>query len=92
LVGPERARSSGPPQPADSQVAPIANRFYKGVADLVLLTIDEQLVTSGVRYEAVPGWDEPFVHIYGPLNTDAVVSVTAFVPDAEGKFRFGAGS
>jgi uncharacterized protein (DUF952 family) len=71
-----------------SQVAPIANRFYQGVPDLVLLTIDEQLVKAEVRYESVPGWDEPFAHIYGPLNTDAVVSVTAFEPDEEGEFRF----
>jgi uncharacterized protein (DUF952 family) len=71
-----------------SQVAPIANRFYKGVPDLVLLTIDEQLVKPEVRYEAVPGWDEPFAHIYGPLNTDAVVNVKAFEPDASAEFRF----
>jgi uncharacterized protein (DUF952 family) len=71
-----------------SQVAPIANRFYKGMSDLVLLTIDEQLVKVEVRYEAVPGWDEPFAHIYGPLNTDAVISVTAFVPDGEGNYTF----
>jgi uncharacterized protein (DUF952 family) len=71
-----------------SQVAPIANRFYKGVPDLVLLTIDEQRVKAEVRYEPVPGWDEPFAHIYGPLNTDAVVKVTPFVPDAEGNYKF----
>ncbi len=71
-----------------SQVAPIANRFYKGVPDPVLLTIDEHLVKSEVRYEAVPGWDDPFAHIYGPLNTDAVIDVAPFVPDAEGEFRF----
>jgi uncharacterized protein (DUF952 family) len=71
-----------------SQVAPIANRFYRGVPDLMLLTIDEQLVKPQVRYEAVPGWDEPFAHIYGPLNTDAVVKVTPFVPDAEGNYTF----
>jgi uncharacterized protein (DUF952 family) len=25
-----------------------------------------------LRYEPVPGWDDPFPHIYGPLNVDAV--------------------
>jgi uncharacterized protein (DUF952 family) len=72
-----------------SQVAPIANRFYKGLPDLVLLTIDEQRVKPEVRYEAVSGWDEPFAHIYGPLNTDAVVSVTSFEADDEGNYSFG---
>lgn len=71
-----------------SQVAAIANRFYKGMDDLVLLTIDERLVNPEVRYEPVPGWDEPFPHIYGPLNTDAIVCVTAFAPDAEGNHSF----
>ena len=71
-----------------SQVAPIANRFYKGMSDLVLLTIDEQRVKADVRYEAVPGWDEPFAHVYGPLNTDAVVSVMRFEPGTDGDFKF----
>lgn len=57
------------------QVAAVADRFYRGVADLVLLTIDERLVKPEVRYESVPGAGESFPHVYGPLNVDAVVSV-----------------
>lgn len=68
-----------------SQIASIANRVYRGTTGLLLLTIDEERVEAEVRYEAVPGWDEPFAHIYGPLNTEAVVSVTAFVADGEGR-------
>jgi uncharacterized protein (DUF952 family) len=30
-------------------------------------------VGSPIRYEQVPGQPDPFPHIYGPLNLDAVV-------------------
>jgi glutathione S-transferase len=61
-----------------SQVAAVADRFYRGVDDLVLLTIDVRLVKCEVRYESVPGAGESFPHIYGPLDVDAVVSVEPF--------------
>ena len=60
------------------QVAAVADRFYRGVTGLVLLTIDERRLTSEVRYEFVPGADESFPHVYGPLNVDAVVRVEPF--------------
>jgi glutathione S-transferase len=57
-----------------SQVNWVANTFYRDVSgDLVLLVIDTALLTSPLRYDDVPGWDEPFPHIYGPLNTGAVL-------------------
>ncbi len=63
------------------QVAGVANRFYRGQADLVLLHIDPQRVQAPLRYEApaeAPASSERFPHIYGPLNLDAVVAVQAF--------------
>jgi uncharacterized protein (DUF952 family) len=71
-----------------SQVAPVANRFYRGVRGLVLLTIDPERLRSELRYEAVPGSDEPFPHVYGPLNTDAVIRVSPFEPGPDGSFAF----
>src|ERR1700761_8303577 len=57
-----------------SQVTRTANKFYRGVpGELVLLVIDTDRVGPEVRYEAVPGAELPFPHIYGPLNPDAVV-------------------
>jgi glutathione S-transferase len=70
------------------QVAGVANRFYRGQAELVLLTIDEQRVGPEVRHEAVPGSAEPFPHIYGPLNLDAVVEAVPFEPGPDGTFSF----
>jgi uncharacterized protein (DUF952 family) len=72
-----------------SQVAGTANRFYRDVpGELVLLVIDEERVAAEVRYEDVPGADLPFPHIYGPLNTDAVVAARPLAPGPDGSFTF----
>ncbi|HVT70039.1 MAG TPA: DUF952 domain-containing protein [Trebonia sp.] len=72
-----------------SQVARTANRFYRDVpGDLVLLVIDPSLVRAEVRYEPVPGAELPFPHIYGPLNTDAVLAARPFAPGPDGTFTF----
>jgi glutathione S-transferase len=72
-----------------SQVAGTANKFYRDVAgSLVLLVIDEERVRAEVRYEDVPGADLPFPHVYGPLNTDAVVEARPFAAGPDGTFTF----
>jgi uncharacterized protein (DUF952 family) len=70
------------------QVLAVANAFYRGQNDLVLLVIDESLVTPEVRWEAPSGSPaagispaDLFPHIYGPLNPTAVVRVLDFEPD-----------
>jgi uncharacterized protein (DUF952 family) len=73
-------------QPA--QVALVANAYYQGVPDLILLTIDTERVGSPVRYEPVPGQDRPYPHIYGPLNPDAVIEARPFTPGPDGVFTF----
>jgi uncharacterized protein (DUF952 family) len=73
-------------QPA--QVALVANAFYRGVPDLILLTIDTERVGSPIRYEPVPGQDLPYPHIYGPLNPDAVIATRPFTPGPGGVFTF----
>lgn len=76
-----------------SQVARTANKFYRDVpGDLVLLVIDAGRVRAEVRYEPVPGADLPFPHIYGPLNTDAVLAALPFAPGPDGTFAFAAGA
>jgi uncharacterized protein (DUF952 family) len=70
------------------QVAPVANAFYKGVPDLLVLVIDTDKVGPEVRWDEVPGWDEPFPHIYGPLNPDAVVETVPLKPGPDGGFSF----
>jgi len=73
---------------APEQVALVANAFYQGEPDLLLLVIDTDLVDSEIRYEHVPGQAQPYPHIYGPLNTDAVIQTRPFEQDPDGKFSF----
>ena len=72
-----------------SQVADVANSFYRGLPDeLVLLVIDPDRVRAPIRYEHVPGAEDPFPHIYGPLNPDAVLVARPFSPSPDGSFTF----
>jgi uncharacterized protein (DUF952 family) len=73
-----------------AQVAPVANMIYKGLPDLLVLVIDTSRVRPEIRLEQVPGWDEPFPHIYGPLNADAVVETRRLEADSTGQFSFDA--
>ena len=71
-----------------TQVAWVANSFYAGVPDILLLVIDTDKVSPVIRYDPVPGRDESFPHIYGPLNPDAVVDAVPLEPGSDGMFTF----
>ncbi len=72
-----------------AQVAGVANAFYRDSPDeLVLLVIDPGRVRAEIRYEDVPGASDPFPHVYGPLNTDAVLAARALSPGPDGEFTF----
>jgi len=58
------------------QVPSVAERFYRGVPNLVLLHVDERKLTAALVIEQLDGAPEPFPHLYGPLNVDAVIDVT----------------
>jgi uncharacterized protein (DUF952 family) len=66
------------------QVLEVANRYYAGKQDLLLLWIDPQRLRPELRYEPADG--ELYPHIYGALNLEAVVAVDAFPPDEDGIF------
>ncbi len=69
------------------QTMEIANRKFSDRENLVLLLIDEDKLTSPIKYEGAPsGRPGTFPHIYGPLNVDAVYAVLPLEKDAEGKF------
>ena len=65
-----------------AQVSQVADAYYRDAPDLVLLVIDTERVGSPLRYEQVPGQPDPYPHIYGPLNLDAVVEPRPFQPPA----------
>jgi uncharacterized protein (DUF952 family) len=70
------------------QVAPVANAIYGDDTDLLILVIDADRVEPEIRYEHVPGWDDPFPHIYGPLSARAVIKTLPLDRDASGRFSF----
>lgn len=71
-----------------AQVDQVANAFYRGDSDLLVLVIDEAKVRSEVRRDPVPGFDTPLPHIYGPLNPDAVIDAVPLEPAPDGEFKF----
>jgi uncharacterized protein (DUF952 family) len=71
-----------------TQVVTVADANYLGEAGLLVLVIDESRVESAIVYESVPDSDDPFPHIYGPLNVDAVVGTLPFAPGPDGRFAF----
>jgi uncharacterized protein (DUF952 family) len=68
------------------QVNVIADLIYSNTTNLLLLTIDPDKLTSVIKEERAEYPDELFPHLYGPLNTDAVVTVTTYSPLSDGKF------
>ncbi|MDE2635273.1 MAG: DUF952 domain-containing protein [Chloroflexota bacterium] len=70
------------------QILGVANDFYRGRADLLLLCIDENLLGAPLVWET-PAHPNPnqveqaaddclFPHIYGVLNLDAVIGAFDF--------------
>jgi len=68
------------------QLVTVANQFFHGRADLLVLVIDETRVRSEVIYENLEGGTDPFPHIYGPLNTEAVIDAFALTLRSDGTF------
>jgi uncharacterized protein (DUF952 family) len=77
------------------QVVLVANGFFRGQSDLVMLMIDPAKLKSPVRWEPphstgrLPGFVQGsvFPHVYGPINLDAVVRAVPLVPSDSGSFK-----
>jgi uncharacterized protein (DUF952 family)/GNAT superfamily N-acetyltransferase len=78
----------------EHQMVEVANKYYRGTRDMVLLNIDPDKLTSPLKFEPPAHLDgspalphEPlFPHIYGPINLDAVSEVIDFPCNEEGYF------
>ena len=64
----------------------MADRFYRGIDDLLLLQIDPARVAAPVVVEAGEGTSERFPHLYGELSVDAVIDVREYSAGDEGSF------
>lgn len=78
------------------QVLPVAENFYKGQSDMLLLVVEPALLSADLRWEPPAGGTPPpgvgegdlFPHIYGPINLDAVVKVFDLDANPDGQFSF----
>jgi glutathione S-transferase len=62
----------------------VLEAFYADADDLLLLHIDENRLRAPLVVEQLDGALEPFPHIYGPLNLDAVVEAEPLRPGRTG--------
>ena len=78
----------------ETQVLPVANAFYKGQQNILLLAIHPSLLTSELRWEPPSGAPPPgvpdgdtFPHIYGPINLDAIVKAYDLEAHSDGSYK-----
>jgi uncharacterized cysteine cluster protein YcgN (CxxCxxCC family) len=71
------------------QIVPVANRYYTGHLDLVLLLIDEKEISAPIKYES-PLYPsaEIYPHVYGPIQMKAVKQIIELQPQKDGSFEF----
>jgi uncharacterized protein (DUF952 family) len=60
----------------EDQVAAVLERYFAGKKGLVKLVIDTDKLTCKYVFEWSPSTKDTFPHVYGPVNMEAVVSVT----------------
>lgn len=63
------------------QVQGVRSRWFADLRGVVLLEVETDLLTSPWRTEQLEGADQPYPHVYGPLDLDAVVGVRAVGSD-----------
>lgn len=61
----------------ENQIAGVLERYFSGKKDLVKLVIDTDKLSSKYVFEWSPSIQDTFPHVYGAINTDAVIEVVA---------------
>jgi len=61
----------------ENQIAEVLERYFAGKKDLVKLVIDTDKLSSRFVFEWSPSIQDTFPHVYGAINTDAVIEVVA---------------
>lgn len=57
----------------EQQIAGVLERYFDGKTNLVKLVIDTDKLTSKFVFDWSPSTADTFPHIYGPINSDAVI-------------------
>jgi len=94
LVAPSVATEGFAHCSTEHQMVDVANKYYSGANNMVLLNIDPSKLTSQLKFEPPAHPDgspalphEPlFPHIYGPINLGAVIEVINFPCRPNGEF------
>lgn len=58
----------------ENQLPGVIERYYKSVAQILILTIDPEKLSSDLVLEESTG-GEFYPHIYGPLNKSAIIDI-----------------
>ena len=78
-----------------SQILPVAELYFKGQENIVLLQIDPARLSSELRWEPPSGGAPPpgvpegdlFPHVYGPINLAAIVKVYDLESSSDGSYK-----
>jgi uncharacterized protein (DUF952 family) len=60
----------------ERQIPGVIERFFSGKTGLLKLAIETTKLTSQLIYDWSSALEDTFPHIYGPINTSAVVEVS----------------
>jgi uncharacterized protein (DUF952 family) len=69
-----------------NQLTRVANKYYRQHAELCMLAVAPARVQAEVKWETIANGDI-YPHIYGPLNMDAVVSMTHITRLPDGAYN-----
>lgn len=59
----------------EHQLAGVLERYFAGQTNLVKLVIDTEKLTSKHVFDWSPSTADTFPHVYGTINSDAVIDV-----------------
>jgi len=68
------------------QVLEVANRLFSGRDDMLVLELDIERLVSPIKEEAARS-GTVYPHIYGKINTNAVIEVLGLTTGGDGKFN-----
>ena len=64
----------------EHQVAGVLERYFTGKTDLVKLVIDTDKLDCKFVFDWSPSTADTFPHVYGTINTDAVINIVEIIP------------
>lgn len=75
------------PCSSGDQLEETANRLFSDKDKILLLVIDVSTLGENIKYEMDEETGEKFPHIYGPLNTSAVIDKIDILAEKNGRFE-----